>query len=243
MYLNAAISADGKLAPANRKFIPFGSKLDQEHLYELRTTADAVMSGARTVDSSAVTMGSGEARFRKRRLALGLPEYFPRVIVSGSGSIDPGAEIFKHRFSPIIVLTSARAKPSQIKVLKGLVDAVEICGDREMDFTSALKYLRATWNIQRLLCEGGGEVNGAMFKAGLVHEVHLTLCPVILGGRQAPTLADGVGFESLAEAARLELVSQRRVGDEYFLVYRVLSPRIKVTGKSRVRGLNQAKSR
>ena len=50
IFLNVATTADGKLAPANRKFVPFGSKRDQQLLLELRAQADAVMAGARTVD-------------------------------------------------------------------------------------------------------------------------------------------------------------------------------------------------
>jgi len=57
VFLNAAITADGKIAPANRHFIPFGGPRDREHLLELRATADAVMSGARTVDSDRVNLG------------------------------------------------------------------------------------------------------------------------------------------------------------------------------------------
>ena len=92
-----------------------------------------------------------------------------------------------------------------------------------MDFAFALRWLREQWNVKRLLCEGA--VNAALFAAGLVHEVHLTLCPVVLGGRNAPTLADGQGFARLAQAARLRLASQKRVGDELFLVYRCFSAR------------------
>ena len=64
--------------------------------------------------------------------------------------------------------------------------------------------------MKRLLCEGGGEVNGALFKAGLVDELHLTVCPLLFGGRTAPTLAGGDGVEHLAQATRLELVSMKR---------------------------------
>jgi riboflavin-specific deaminase-like protein len=222
VYLNVAITADGKLAPANRHFVAFGSKRDQTHMLELRAEADAVMSGARTVDLGPVKMGTGGAKYRARRLKHGLAEYNLRVVVSGAGTLDPEAEIFKHRFSPIIVLTTERAPKSKLRELNKLADAVKVCGKRELDFTEALRWLRAEWKVKRLLCEGGGEINGALFEAGLVDEVHVTLCPIVFGGRTAPTMSDGRGFATLTEAARLELRSQKRVGDEMFLVYKVV---------------------
>ena len=54
----------------------------------------------------------------------------------------------------------------------------------------------------------------------MVDELHLTICPRILGGRQAPTICDGIGFPTLAQAQRLIPVSRKRRGDELFLVYR-----------------------
>ena len=222
VFLNAASTADGKLAPESRRFIPFGSKRDQEHLLELRATADAVMSGARTVDLNAVKMDVGGDKYRRQRLKHGLPEQNLRVIVSGAGTIDPDAEIFRHRFSPIIILTTARAPKASLQRLRGVADAVQICGERELDFHFALRWLRREWNVKRLLCEGGGEINAALFEAGLVNEVHLTICPWIFGGGRAPTLADGDGFAKLAGASRLEIKSQKRIGDELFLVYRVI---------------------
>lgn len=222
VFLNAAMTADGKLAPANRHFVAFGGKRDQEHLLELRATADAVMSGARTVDLSDVSMGTGGAKYRRQRLRRGLAEYNLRVIVSGSGTIDPKATIFKRRFSPIIILTTDRAPDRKLKQLRGLADEVKVCGERELDFDFALRWLHKEWNVKRLLCEGGGEINAALFEARLVDEVHVTLCPLIFGGRDAPTLADGNGFARLADASQLEMKSRKLVGDELFLVYRVL---------------------
>ena len=101
-----AMTADGKIATANRAVTSFGSAHDLDHLYELRATADAVMCGARTVELSQSILGPGGEKFRRRRLKHGLAEFNLRVIVSGSGSIDPGAAIFKKKFSPLIVLTT-----------------------------------------------------------------------------------------------------------------------------------------
>jgi 2,5-diamino-6-(ribosylamino)-4(3H)-pyrimidinone 5'-phosphate reductase len=221
VFINVATTADGKLAPANRKFVPFGSKRDQQLLLELRTRADAVMAGARTVDLMPVKLGPGPAKYRRMRLRNGLAEYNLRVVVSGSGTLDPRAEIFQHRFSPIIVLASGRAPEKRLRRLREVADEVRVFGQDELDFVAALCWLRKKWKVKRLLCEGGGEVNAGLFRAGLVHEIYQTLCPLVFGGRDAPTMADGRGVQTLAEATKLRLTSLKRVGDELFLIYRV----------------------
>ena len=220
VFLNAALTADGKISPASRRFEPFGGPRDHRHLLELRATADAVMAGARTVDLDRVNMGPGPASYRRERLKRGLAEYNLRVIVSGAGTINPLAEIFRHRFSPIIILTSGRASKRNLRRLQAVADEVKVCGKAGIDFAAGLRWLRAKWKVKRLLCEGGGEVNGALFEAGLVDEVHLTLCPIIFGGRDAPTLADGRGVQRLSQAAGLRLVSMKRIETRLFLVYR-----------------------
>ncbi|MGZ4971949.1 MAG: RibD family protein [Limisphaerales bacterium] len=220
VFLNLAITADGKIAPANRHFIPFTSKRDQTHLLELRTEADAIMSGARTVDLSAVTLGSGGAKYRRMRLKNGLAEQPLRVVVSGGGTIDPNAEIFKRGSAPLIVLTTERAG-DRLKTLRELADQVKVCGKERLNFSFALKWLREKWKVKRLLCEGGGEINAGLFEAGLVDELHLTISPTtIFGGRNAPTLSDGNGIDSLADAAKFGIHSKRQIGDELFLVCR-----------------------
>ena len=232
-----AMTADGKIATSNRAVSSFGSRRDHEHLLELRATADAVMSGARTVDSAKISMGTGGVKFQKLRLKHGLAEHNLRIIVSGGGSIDPRAEVFKNRpltpslspsdgerdgvrgmASPIIVLTTKRMADSSRRRLQALGATVKTCGEREINFRSALRWLHEKWGVKRLLCEGGGDLNDALFRAGLVDEIHLTVCPKVFGGRNAPTIAEGIGFEKLSLASQFQLKSSKRVGDEIFLV-------------------------
>src|SRR5215831_19293529 len=94
VFINMAMTADGKIATVNRTVHSFGSARDLAHLYELRATADAILCGARTVEISDATLGNGGEKYRRRRLKNGLTEYPLRVIVSGSGSIDTSARIF-----------------------------------------------------------------------------------------------------------------------------------------------------
>ena len=218
-----AMTADGKIATANRAVSSFGSQHDRDHLLQLRATADAVMAGARTADLNPINMGPGSAKYRRRRLMRGLAEFNLRIIVSRSGTVNPRSEVFQRQFSPIIILTTRCATTARLKELRAVATEVKTCGTNEIDFPRALRWLRAKWGIKRLLCEGGGELNDALFRAGLVNQLHLTVCPNIFGGRTAPTITDGLGAASLARATKLQLESARRQGDEMFLVYRVLT--------------------
>jgi riboflavin-specific deaminase-like protein len=220
VFINMSTTADGKIATANRAITSFGSKRDLAHLYELRATADAVMSGARTIEQSHAKLDPGGVRFQRQRVKNGFAEYNLRIIVTGSGTIDPCAEIFRHHFSPIIILTTERTGAKKLAALRQLADEVIVCGKSEINFPNALRDLRRRWKIKRLLCEGGAELNDSLIRAGVVDELHLTICPKILGGRTAPTIADGIGVEHLAQAAQFEFNSLRRVGDEMFAVLR-----------------------
>jgi 2,5-diamino-6-(ribosylamino)-4(3H)-pyrimidinone 5'-phosphate reductase len=222
VFINVATTVDGKLAPENRKFVPFGSKRDLDLLYELRAQADAVLMGARTVDSAPGHYGPGPAKYRRMRLQCGLPEYNLRVIVSGRGTLSPRSDIFRYRFSPIIVLTSARASVRNLRRLRAVADDVEIFGDKELDFEAAFRWLEKKWRVKKILCEGGGELNTTLIRKNLIDEIYVTLCPLIFGGRGAPTLADGVGVTRVEDATKLRIKSFKRLGQELFIVYRVM---------------------
>lgn len=223
VYVNTAITADGKIAPANRQFSSFTTKRDQELMMELRAEADAVMSGAATVMAGKVDLGPGGPEYRKLRVKNKLDEFNLRVVVSGRATLDPAAHIFTRRYSPIIVITSGRAPQSKVNALSAVADEVYQSGTEKIDWLATLEWLREQWKVKRLLCEGGGELNGALFEAGVVDELHLTIAPILLGGREAPTLADGVGALRLKEGVELGLKKLQRVGDELYLVYQVKS--------------------
>ena len=216
-----AMSADGKIAPPHRRFVEFGSRRDHANLLALRATADAVMCGARTVDSAPVTLDAGGAAYEQQRLRAGLARQNLRIVVSGCGSVDLRAAVFQHQVSPVIVLASGQAPKSRLAKLERLANCVKVCGEKSVSLDQALGWLRREWAVKRLLCEGGGELNFELLRLGLVDELHLTLCPRVIGGRDAPTIADGEGFASLAKTANLKMTRQRRIGDELFTTWSV----------------------
>jgi riboflavin-specific deaminase-like protein len=222
VFMNTAMTADGKIAPENRNYIPFGSERDFETLLKLRTRADAVMAGARTVDQFPVNMGPGGMRFQQMRKRLGKAEYNLRVIVSGKATLQPTAEIFKHTFSPILLITSEAAPEEKRRELGKVCTDQFVSPGTEISFKAALNWLQEKWGVRDLLCEGGGVLNDALFREGLVDEVYLTICPLIFGGKTAPTMVDGEGVATLEEATQLKLVGKRLIDGEMFLRYRVI---------------------
>ena len=215
-----AMTADGKIATANRVISSFGSARDAEHLYELRATADAVICGARTVEATGTILGNGGEKFRRQRVKHGLGEYPLRIIVTGSGSMDLNADIFRKGVAPIIILTSRRVPAKRLAQLRQVADEVKICGEQSVDLRAAARWLRLKWNVKRLLCEGGAELNDAMFRVDLIDEINLTICPKIFGGRSAPTISDGIGFSKLSLTRQYKFFSTRLQKGELFTVFR-----------------------
>jgi 5-amino-6-(5-phosphoribosylamino)uracil reductase len=77
----------------------------------------------------------------------------------------------------------------------------------------------AARGVEQLLVEAGGDLLFQFLAADAIDEMHVTLCPIVVGG-DAPTLADGAGFDR-DDVRRLRLLSSEAEGDEVFLHYRV----------------------
>ncbi|MBE9166603.1 RibD family protein [Pleurocapsales cyanobacterium LEGE 06147] len=88
-----------------------------------------------------------------------------------------------------------------------------------IDWIKALTQLKLL-GIEKLAILGGGELVASLLKADLIDEFWLTICPVIFGGREAPTPVEGIGF-SQQQGQKLELLNVKQVGQEVFLHYRL----------------------
>ncbi len=218
---NGAVSLDGKLALENRSLIQFSSARDRQFVFQLRAGADAVLCGAETVETFSIDLAAGSPACVKKRLRLGLSPEPLRILVSEDGTIAPDARIFKKPVSPIIVLTTRSAAKACAESLSGLA-TVKGFGKKTVDFARAFRWLHAQWGVKRLLCEGGGETNAALIRAGVVDEMHVTVCPLVLCGSRAMTLCDGRGFSTLKQAAHLKLKALKQIKGELFLTYDVL---------------------
>ncbi|MEO6301518.1 MAG: dihydrofolate reductase family protein, partial [Paracoccaceae bacterium] len=80
------------------------------------------------------------------------------------------------------------------------------------DLSQTLHALAAK-GLTRILCEGGGQLAAALIRAGLVDEVILHSAGAMIGSEGRPALG-ALSLVELAQAPRLTLQSQRRLGND-----------------------------
>ena len=71
--------------------------------------------------------------------------------------------------------------------------------------------------IDSILLEGGGTLNWAALKSGIVQRVHTYLAPKLLGGEAAKTPVEGTGFASPQDAVFLRNSKMRKIGEDFFV--------------------------
>jgi riboflavin biosynthesis pyrimidine reductase len=97
-------------------------------------------------------------------------------------------------------------------------------GERSLDLAAVLEFLSQELGIRRLLIEGGGHVNGAFLRAGLIDEISLALCPAVDGAQGAPSVFDSAAHEAEQRAplTSLQLTSSEVLeGGAVWLRYRL----------------------
>lgn len=232
-----AMTADGKVsgsrriqgskdtASLNLLMSEFGSKRDHSRLLRIRASMDAVVCGRLTIESGSVDLGPGSQGHIKLRTKNGLSPFNKRIIVSASGQLDNECRVFQKDFSPIVIATTRIGKKhceNQFKEMPWI--HIESFGDTEIDFPLMTQCLRSRWDIRRLVVEGGGMLNDAMFRYHLIDEVFLTICPWVFGGKTNATISDGRGVPELSNAARFKCVERKCIEGEMFLRYLAINP-------------------
>ena len=217
---NFAITADGRISTRNFTPADFSSPRDKRRLLEIRAACDAILVGARTLAADTMTLGLPADDLRAARKKAGRPELPLRVVLSNSGHLDPSLRIFQKPGALIVIFSTTRMPLRTRTALAGKAE-VHLYDSQSVDLPRALATLRLSHGIRRLVCEGGGALFRNLIAAGLVDELHLTLCPRIFGGRGAPTLT-GVASDFLPHSARLRLAEMLPLGDECFTRWKVL---------------------
>jgi len=217
-----AMSADGKIADAWRSPARFGSAQDKSHLETQIAQADGVLFGAGTLRAYGSTLRVTNPDLLQQRLQQGKPPQPIHIVCSQSAQLDPNYAFFRQPVTRWLLTTSAQTDQVSLPFERVVtVDVEEMdAGHPGMDWVAALQQLRRL-GLERLAITGGGELVASLLAVGGIDEMWLTVCPLLLGGREAPTPVEGVGILE-GVAPRLELLKVEAIAQEVFLHYRVL---------------------
>lgn len=216
VIVNAAASADGKLSSRRREQIAISGADDFARVDRLRAESDAVAVGVGTVlaDDPHLTVKDDELRAQRRE--DGRPANPARIVVDSSGRTPTDAAVLDDAATTYLCLSEAAPVDSRME----LAEEAELitAGDDRVDLLRAFAALQEA-GLEQIMVEGGGELIFSLFEAGLVDELRVFVGPKIIGGRDAPTLADGEGF--IAEFPELDLESVDQLDDGVVLTWRV----------------------
>jgi 5-amino-6-(5-phosphoribosylamino)uracil reductase len=168
--VNFVSSADGAVS-VNGLSAGLGSKADQRVFGMLRRLADVVLVGAGTVRA--------EDYRGARRPTRGRDTPPPIAVVTGSAELDPASKLFTDTAVPPIVLTLPTAPAEQRDRLTAAGGDVVVLDRLTPD---ALLGELARRGLNRVLCEGGPSLHGALIAADAVDELCLTVAPLLAGG-------------------------------------------------------------
>jgi riboflavin biosynthesis pyrimidine reductase len=189
---------------------------DKALFADMRTLADVVLVGARTVREE----GYGPIRLpearRASRVSQGLPETPPLAVVSRSLDLDWDSRAFAEAPPDRrTILVTCRAAPAgRLEQAREVADVL-VAGDQSVDPDELMAQL-AERGLRRVLCEGGPSWLGELVAAGLVDELCLTVSPM-MGGDPLPVAVFPPGSPLTGFGLRQVL----RDGDSLFLRYEV----------------------
>ncbi|SDK92466.1 2,5-diamino-6-(ribosylamino)-4(3H)-pyrimidinone 5'-phosphate reductase [Natronorubrum texcoconense] len=216
VVVNAAMSADGKLSSRRREQLAISGEEDFARVDRLRADSDAVVVGVGTVLADDPSLTVKDETLCEQRLERGESAQPARVVVDSNGRTPEDAAVLDDRAATYVCLSEAAPIDSRMD----LADHAELvtAGEDRVDLLRAFATLQGQ-GLERLMVEGGGELIFSLFDVGLVDELTVYVGAKVIGGRDAPTLADGDGF--VDEFPLLSLESVKRIDDGALLRWTV----------------------
>ncbi|TFH64371.1 MAG: bifunctional diaminohydroxyphosphoribosylaminopyrimidine deaminase/5-amino-6-(5-phosphoribosylamino)uracil reductase RibD, partial [Candidatus Zixiibacteriota bacterium] len=205
--LKAAMTLDGNIDTSTGESRWITGSASRERVHRLRNQCDAVMVGIGTVlaDNPRLTT----------RLPVSGGRNALRIIVDSRLLTPEDAEVTRGTGdAPTLIATTMQASEEKSQRLRQLgVEVLRIEGSSDVVDLKVLMRILGQRGLQRILLEGGGILNSAALRAGIVDRVMFFLAPLVLGGRGTGVFF-GTGVDFLGDAIRLSPIHLARIGDD-----------------------------
>lgn len=204
VFINVAMTADGKIDTFQRKGAAISSTRDKERVDQLRAEADAVMVGGRTLLDEDPKLTVKSEALREERVRRGLTPNPVKVGVVSEAKFIPPSKFLHEGGGHVVIFTTHRTSNEQLEFLRSQNAQVFVHAGERVDLRAMMQTLHEL-GVRRLMVEGGATLNFELIRLGLADELSAYVSPMIFGGENAPTLAAGSGLER-STAVRLQLV-------------------------------------
>jgi riboflavin biosynthesis pyrimidine reductase len=111
----------------------------------------------------------------------------------------------------VVAVLSERVSDEYLAFLRERGVSYLLAGARDVDLPLALEKIGERFRVRTLMLEGGGRINGAMLRAGLIDELSVLVAPVLDARIGTPALFDIEG--DTVRPSRLALEGVERRGD------------------------------
>ena len=190
-------SADGKISTGatdaldvDRDFPALdGVKQGLHQYYEIEQTTDLWSFNTGRVQAK---MGANVKPFPPKT-----PVSF--VLLDNTHLTAHGVRYFCARSNEFVLVTSNRDHPAFGVEENNL----HIIFQNQISLGDAFARLKEDYGCERLTLQSGGTVNGLLLREKLIDFVDLVVAPVLVGGKDTPTLIDGASLTSPDELSKL----------------------------------------
>ncbi len=217
IIISTAMSADGKIATSSRKPIKLSNKEDLKAVDKLRSECDAILVGSRTIKKDNPRLILKNEKLKLKRVQKGFSENPAKVAISKYCDIPTKSNFLQEGDSTKYVFTTNLASKKDLRRVRKYANVI-VSNKRLVNLITLVNTLYKK-GIRKLLVEGGGTTNFEFMKNGLVDKLRIAVAPRIIGGSEAPTLADGTGFNE-ESMLKLKLLTVKKLKDIVVLWYK-----------------------
>jgi len=210
--LSFGMSLDGKIATYTGDSKYISGPVTREFVHELRHRHDGILVGIRTIEADHPLLTT--------RLNEGQGKNPHRIILDSQLRIELNEPILQTKpDSKTIIATKANHGSRKMEALKKL--GVTILLDPTTSENIDLPWLMLSLNklkIQTLLVEGGGTIHESFIKLDMFDRIYAQISPILIGGKDAKTPVEGLGFATLKEASHVAFHNHFILGSDIIVV-------------------------
>lgn len=238
-----AMSLDGKISTDVNMRATFTSPNDFHHLETQVSLCDAVIFGANTLRAYGTSLLIKDPNLLRQREARQQPPQPLHLVCSPSGNLQPEWAFFSQPLPRGLITTQEGLHQWQENLktfslkngfhfpendLNSLLntdnapyfDRIFTLESSQINWTYFLEKIEYL-NLNKIAILGGSNLISSFLKEGLIHDLWITICPLLIGNDNAPSFLLSSALTNLSLPISLKLLEVKNIEEEIFAHYAI----------------------